>query len=456
MARTLRPRRTCFPGVGRRRPWVPLRPALRGQRGGVRAHFSPRNDDHYHRGLPRPTGRSGWCVPVPRWSGSCRAIQYAPRTVSRGQHPTMTPHHPAGQKQASLYRPWNPGPSGRLISTPHYCCGRPYGHGRTLVRRPRAWWVIHLDQLMVWCRRPDGCRGRSRRRGSRPVGTKRCPDSPSGPSRSAVRRRRRRRNLLGRSAKNLPNEPDALLDPMTREPRTHRSRCVHRTPNAGSRPDRSRPHPERARRPQRPSGQQPTPLSVSTSIPTSGAVLDGLVVPYPRLRLPTNERFRLLRRCASAQPWQRSPLIRCRRRSAGGSLLCCGLTYQWNHEAPGRPSSVPQRSRRRSPSHCSACTRRQKEPATPGTSPGADTKDGHPEEGSSPLRRNRGVGVPRVSRPPARSAVGAGAIGLAGVDGFNGVRPRTWWCGASACNGCPAVSYSPTLSRVQYHRRCGS
>jgi hypothetical protein len=28
--------------------------------------------------------------------------------------------------------------------------------------------------------------------------------------------------------------------------------------------------------------------------------------------------------------------------------------------------------------------------------------------------------------------------------------------GARALNGCPAVTYSPTPSRVQYHRRCGS
>ena len=28
--------------------------------------------------------------------------------------------------------------------------------------------------------------------------------------------------------------------------------------------------------------------------------------------------------------------------------------------------------------------------------------------------------------------------------------------GASTVNVCPAVTYSPTPSRVQYHRRCGS
>jgi hypothetical protein len=40
--------------------------------------------------------------------------------------------------------------------------------------------------------------------------------------------------------------------------------------------------------------------------------------------------------------------------------------------------------------------------------------------------------------------------------GLSGGRPRTWWCGAFPLECCPAVSYSPTLSRVQYHRRCGS
>ena len=32
--------------------------------------------------------------------------------------------------------------------------------------------------------------------------------------------------------------------------------------------------------------------------------------------------------------------------------------------------------------------------------------------------------------------------------------PGTWVPGLPF-NVCPAVSYSPTLSRVQYHRRCG-
>ena len=34
-------------------------------------------------------------------------------------------------------------------------------------------------------------------------------------------------------------------------------------------------------------------------------------------------------------------------------------------------------------------------------------------------------------------------------------RPQPWWLGPRP-NGCPAVTYSPTPSRVQYHRRCGS
>ena len=64
-------------------------------------------------------------------------------------------------------------------------------------------------------------------------------------------------------------------------------------------------------------------------------------------------------------------------------------------------------------------------------------------------------GLRFLGRPGFAGLAGPGP-GLGGVGGLNGVRPRTWWCGASACNGCPAVSYSPTLSRVQYHRRCGS
>ena len=35
-------------------------------------------------------------------------------------------------------------------------------------------------------------------------------------------------------------------------------------------------------------------------------------------------------------------------------------------------------------------------------------------------------------------------------------RTPTWWWGSSTVNGVPAVTYSPTPSRVQYHRRCGS
>ena len=33
-------------------------------------------------------------------------------------------------------------------------------------------------------------------------------------------------------------------------------------------------------------------------------------------------------------------------------------------------------------------------------------------------------------------------------------QPVTGW--GLDLNGCPAVTYSPTPSRVQYHRRCGS
>ena len=36
-----------------------------------------------------------------------------------------------------------------------------------------------------------------------------------------------------------------------------------------------------------------------------------------------------------------------------------------------------------------------------------------------------------------------------------GRTPTCWW-GSSTVNGVPAVTYSPTPSRVQYHRRCGS
>ena len=36
-----------------------------------------------------------------------------------------------------------------------------------------------------------------------------------------------------------------------------------------------------------------------------------------------------------------------------------------------------------------------------------------------------------------------------------GRTPNLSW-GSSTVNGVPAVTYSPTPSRVQYHRRCGS
>lgn len=49
---------------------------------------------------------------------------------------------------------------------------------------------------------------------------------------------------------------------------------------------------------------------------------------------------------------------------------------------------------------------------------------------------------------------GAGAVVL--VWGLNAGGPPTWWLGVLDLNDVPAVTYSPTPSRVQYHRRCGS
>ncbi len=61
--------------------------------------------------------------------------------------------------------------------------------------------------------------------------------------------------------------------------------------------------------------------------PTSSPRSDGPPAPtrpgFRGSRLPTGGVPRLVRRCAPAQPWQRDPLVRCRRRSAGGSLFCC-------------------------------------------------------------------------------------------------------------------------------------
>jgi hypothetical protein len=52
-----------------------------------------------------------------------------------------------------------------------------------------------------------------------------------------------------------------------------------------------------------------------------------------------------------------------------------------------------------------------------------------------------------------------GALG----DGVPGKSRLKWeslqtcvWRLSTIFNGCPAVTYSPTPSRVQYHRRCGS
>ena len=43
-----------------------------------------------------------------------------------------------------------------------------------------------------------------------------------------------------------------------------------------------------------------------------------------------------------------------------------------------------------------------------------------------------------------------------GVWGLNAGEPQPGGWGSRPCNDVPAVTYSPTPSRVQYHRRCGS
>ena len=58
-----------------------------------------------------------------------------------------------------------------------------------------------------------------------------------------------------------------------------------------------------------------------------------------------------------------------------------------------------------------------------------------------------------------RSFDGMWARGMAAAYccGLNAGEPPTWWLEAlDRVNLCPAVTYSPTPSRVQYHRRCGS
>ena len=91
------------------------------------------------------------------------------------------------------------------------------------------------------------------------------------------------------------------------------------------------------------------------------------------------------------------------------------------------------------------------------------------------LRERAGQGRPGATRccrtgPPDRAAGAGGARKGAGAEGAShpGAAGRVWWlkCGRAPTmagwgsrpfsKGCPAVTYSPTPSRVQYHRRCGS
>jgi hypothetical protein len=59
--------------------------------------------------------------------------------------------------------------------------------------------------------------------------------------------------------------------------------------------------------------------------------------------------------------------------------------------------------------------------------------------------RGRGAGGSPRGRGPL-----AGSVFVLNAGG-----PNQCWLGPRP-NGCPAVTYSPTPSRVQYHRRCGS
>ena len=64
----------------------------------------------------------------------------------------------------------------------------------------------------------------------------------------------------------------------------------------------------------------------------------------------------------------------------------------------------------------------------------------------------RGVWVRCVVAQPGGGASRVVGVRVVGV--LNGSGPNLWL--GPEPNVCPAVSYSPTPSRVQYHRRCGS
>ncbi len=80
------------------------------------------------------------------------------------------------------------------------------------------------------------------------------------------------------------------------------------------------------------------------------------------------------------------------------------------------------------------------------------------------LRERRGWACRTCGSVPRGGAGRAGASWLGVPDvregrfgwGFKCGRTPTWWWGSSTVNDVPAVTYSPTPSRVQYHRRCGS
>jgi hypothetical protein len=68
----------------------------------------------------------------------------------------------------------------------------------------------------------------------------------------------------------------------------------------------------------------------------------------------------------------------------------------------------------------------------------------------------RAAGFCRMCGRVPRKGCGWGLSGF-GVVVFKWEGPPTRVCwGALDLNGCPAVTYSPTPSREQYHRRCGS
>ena len=112
-----------------------------------------------------------------------------------------------------------------------------------------------------------------------------------------------------------------------------------------------------------------------------------------------------------------------------------------------------------------------------GAEPGSAGHPQHPRQNAgtanAPRQEHRSPGAGRPDgaaaaaqrqREPERQACSQGTgngvevmqVGMVSVNGLKWVKGSTVMVEPFTLKRCPAVTYSPTPSRVQYHRRCGS